>query len=73
MNGIDTGELGYIITVTSPGMDTIKNIEHSLGLGGCAPIGRNPWKERRKEWKIKRGWGENVEHEVKLYFAMFIK
>ena len=28
---------------------------------------------RRKEWKRKRGWGEDVEHEVKLYFAMFIK
>lgn len=65
------GRWGF--TVTSLRMDTAKNIEHSLCLSGCTPIGTNPWKERRKEWKRKRGWGENVEHEVKLYFAMFIK
>ena len=65
------GSWGF--TVTSPRMDTAKNIEHSPCLSGCTPIGTNPWKERRKEWKRKRGCGEDVEHEVKLYFAMFIK
>ena len=55
------GSWGF--TVTSPRMDTAKNIEHSPCLSGCTPIGTNPWKERRKEWKSIAGRENSLSQE----------